>query len=172
MHVAPALEIGAETVELIFAIAGTETERGKIDELHHDMEAQMNVLRSNKTNQPEVANAYTKVMVARARDVINLKSVDGRKPDIVRVNAALYSNSAIALRKAAVAGLGLALVPRYAVAEDLATGQLVTVLPRNRVPSRTLFAIYPSSGAAPTKVRIFVDFLAKWLLSRGMGTAP
>jgi DNA-binding transcriptional LysR family regulator len=91
---------------------------------------------------------------------------------VVRVNAALYSNSAIALRKAAVAGLGLALVPRYAVAENIAAGQLVPVLPRNRVPSRTLFAIYPSSGAAPTKVRIFVDFLSKWLLSRGMGTAP
>ena len=65
---------------------------------------------------------------------------------VVRVNAALYSNSAIALRKAAIAGLGLALVPRYAVADDLATGQLVTVLPRNRVPSRTLFA--PSTRAA------------------------
>jgi DNA-binding transcriptional LysR family regulator len=91
---------------------------------------------------------------------------------VVRVNAAIYSNSAIALRKAAVAGLGLALLPRYAVAEDLAAGQLVPVLPRNRVPSRTLFAIYPSSGAAPTKVRIFVDFLSKWLLTRGMGAAP
>jgi DNA-binding transcriptional LysR family regulator len=91
---------------------------------------------------------------------------------VVRVNAALYSNSAIALRKAAIAGLGLALVPRYAVADDLATGQLVTVLPRNRVPSRTLFAVYPGSSAAPTKVRIFVDFLAKWLLTRGMGAAP
>jgi DNA-binding transcriptional LysR family regulator len=92
--------------------------------------------------------------------------------DVVRVNAALYSNSAIALRKAAIAGLGLALVPRYAVADDLATGQLVTVLPRNRVPSRTLFAVYPGSSAAQTKVRIFVDFLAKWLLTRGMGAAP
>jgi DNA-binding transcriptional LysR family regulator len=91
---------------------------------------------------------------------------------VVRVNAALYSNSAIALRKAAIAGLGLALVPRYAVADDLAAGQLVTVLPRNRVPSRTLFAVYPGSSAAPTKVRIFVDFLAKWLLTRGMGAAP
>jgi DNA-binding transcriptional LysR family regulator len=89
----------------------------------------------------------------------------------VRVNAAIYSNSAIAMRKAAAAGLGLALLPRYAVADELASGQLVTILPRNRPPSRTLFAIYPSSGAAPTKVRIFIDFLAKWLLARGIGAA-
>jgi len=89
----------------------------------------------------------------------------------VRVNAAIYSNSAIAMRKAAAAGLGLALLPRYAVADELASGQLVTILPRNRVPSRTLFAIYQSSGAAPTKVRIFIDFLAKWLLTRGIGVA-
>jgi DNA-binding transcriptional LysR family regulator len=90
----------------------------------------------------------------------------------VRVNAAIYSNSAIALRKAAVAGLGLALLPRYAVADELEEAQLVTVLPRNRVPARTLFALYPASGAAPTKVRIFVDFLSKWLTTRGIGAAP
>jgi DNA-binding transcriptional LysR family regulator len=90
----------------------------------------------------------------------------------VRVNAAIYSNSAIALRKAAVAGIGLALVPRYAVADELAVGRLVTILPRSRVPTRTLFAIYPGKGAAPTKVRIFVDFLAKWLLTRGIGAPP
>jgi DNA-binding transcriptional LysR family regulator len=75
------------------------------------------------------------------------------------------------MRKAAAAGLGLALLPRYAVADELASGQLVTILPRNRPPSRMLFAIYPSSGAAPTKVRIFIDFLAKWLLARGIGAA-
>ena len=93
----------------------------------------------------------------------------------VRVNAAIYSNSAIAMRKAAVAGLGLALLPRYAVADELASGQLVTILPRNRAPSRTLYAIYaiyPSSGAAPAKVRIFIDFLTKWLLTRSIGVAP
>lgn len=91
---------------------------------------------------------------------------------VARVNPTLYSNSAIALRKAAVAGLGLALVPRYAVADELASGQLVTVLPRNRVPPRTLFGIYPGKGAASTKVRIFIDFLGKWLLTRGIGASP
>ena len=32
-----------------------------------------------------------------------------------------------------------------------------------------LFAIYPGKSAAPTKVRIFIDFLAKWLLAHGIG---
>ena len=80
-----------------------------------------------------------------------------------------FSNSALALRKAALAGLGIALVPRYAVTDELAAGQLVAILPRNRVPTRTLFAIYPGKSAAPTKVRIFIDFLAKWLLTHGIG---
>src|SRR5581483_10313746 len=43
----------------------------------------------------------------------------------VKVNDAFSSNSALALRKAARAGLGIALVPRYCVADDLANGALV-----------------------------------------------
>jgi DNA-binding transcriptional LysR family regulator len=83
----------------------------------------------------------------------------------------MYSNSALALRKAASAGLGIALLPRYSVADELANGTLVSLLQRYLVPSRTLFAIYPSANTTPAKVRIFVDFLIKWMITRGVGTA-
>jgi DNA-binding transcriptional LysR family regulator len=87
----------------------------------------------------------------------------------VRVEAAMYSNSALALRKAAVAGLGIALLPRYSVAEELASGALISLLQRYHVPPRTLFAVYPSANTTPTKVRIFIDFLTKWIIARGIG---
>jgi DNA-binding transcriptional LysR family regulator len=95
---------------------------------------------------------------------------EGPKSGItVRVNGEMYSNSALALRKAAMAGLGIGLVPRYVVADDLAAGTLVSILNRFRVPSRMLHAIYPDAETTPAKIGIFVDFLTKWLVTRGIG---
>jgi len=89
----------------------------------------------------------------------------------IKVAGAFMSNSALALRKAALAGLGIALVPRYAVAEDLSSGLLTTVLPRYRTTARPLVAVYPRTPAVPQKVRIFVDFLKEWLAARNVNRA-
>jgi DNA-binding transcriptional LysR family regulator len=92
---------------------------------------------------------------------------EGQKGDVtVKVNPVFSSNSALALRKAAVAGLGIALLPRYSVAEDVAAGALVSLLPRYRVAARPLLAAYPRTNTVPQKVRVFVDFLRDWCAAR------
>ena len=63
----------------------------------------------------------------------------------------------------------MALVPRYAVAEDLASGTLISLLNRFRVPSRMLFAIYPEPEITSAKLRVFIDYLTKWMVTRGIG---
>jgi DNA-binding transcriptional LysR family regulator len=83
-----------------------------------------------------------------------------------KVNGTFFSNSALALRKAALAGLGITLVPRYSVAEDLASGALVALLPRYRIAPRPLFAIYPRAASVPQKVQVFVDYLRDWVARR------
>jgi DNA-binding transcriptional LysR family regulator len=84
----------------------------------------------------------------------------------VKVNGVFFSNSALALRKAVVAGLGIALVPRYSVATDIAEGALVPLLPRYRVPTRPLLAVYPRATQVPQKVQVFVEFLRGWIATR------
>jgi DNA-binding transcriptional LysR family regulator len=89
----------------------------------------------------------------------------------IKVRGAFMSNSALALRKSALAGLGIALVPRYAVADDLAAGRLVVVLPRYRTMARPLLAVYPRSSAVPRKVRLFIDFLKEWFAAHDVNRA-
>jgi DNA-binding transcriptional LysR family regulator len=72
------------------------------------------------------------------------------------------TNSALVARKAALGGLGIALLPRYAVADDLASGALVQMLKRYRIPTRLVLAVYPRTVAAPQRVRLLVDFLIDW----------
>ena len=87
-------------------------------------------------------------------------------PLSVKVEGVFFSNSALALRKAAVAGLGIALLPGYAVDDDIAAGTLVPLLPRHKVAARPLLAAYPRSGAVPQKVETFVEFLTGWIATR------
>ncbi len=87
-------------------------------------------------------------------------------PVAAKVNATFFSNSALVLRKAALAGLGIALVPRYSVAADLASGALLPLLPRYRVAARPLLAVYPRTKSVPQKVAVFVDFLRGWIATR------
>lgn len=85
-----------------------------------------------------------------------------------KVRGAFFSNAALTLRKAAVAGLGVTLVPRYAVADELAAGTLVPVLPRYRVASRPLLAVYPRAPVIPRKVQAFVEFLKVWMAEQDL----
>jgi DNA-binding transcriptional LysR family regulator len=90
-----------------------------------------------------------------------------RGPVTAKITGSFTSNSALALRKAAIAGLGATLLPRYVVADDLAAGTLVTLFPRYRVASRPLIAVYPRAPETPLKVRAFTAFLSDWIVERG-----
>jgi len=83
-----------------------------------------------------------------------------------KVSSVFASNSALALRKAALAGLGVTMVPRYSVAEDLGAGLLVALLPRHRIAPRPLFAVHPRAASVPQKVQVLVDFLRDWVAAR------
>jgi DNA-binding transcriptional LysR family regulator len=92
---------------------------------------------------------------------------DGPKgPAPVKVRGSFFSNTALALRKAALAGLGIALVPNYVVRDDIEAGDLVVVLPRYRAPPRPLIAVYPRTPVVPPKVQAFVDFLKVWMVEQ------
>ena len=90
-------------------------------------------------------------------------------PVAAKVRGAFFSNSALALSKAAVAGLGVTFVPRYVVSEALDDGSLMPVLPRFKVKARPLIAIYPNTPAVPAKVQAFIEFLRGWMAERDFG---
>ncbi|MDE1146473.1 MAG: LysR family transcriptional regulator [Azospirillaceae bacterium] len=65
--------------------------------------------------------------------------------------------------RAAVAGLGCALVPRFLVREEIASGELV-VLPGQRSPAETgYYLVYPASRRTYRPLAVFRD----WLVAQG-----
>lgn len=92
-------------------------------------------------------------------------------PVSVKVRAAFSADSSLTLCKAAVAGLGITMVPRYAVADELANGALVIVLPRYKVAARPMLAVYPKALVTPAKVQAFVEYLKVWMIERKFDVA-
>lgn len=85
---------------------------------------------------------------------------DGQ-PDPVRVSGNVVTNSAETLRVLALRGRGLFLAPSFIVADDLAGGRLVPLLPDHRPVEFAISAIYPHRHHLSTKVRSFIDLLAE-----------
>lgn len=89
-------------------------------------------------------------------------------PVSAKVRGAFFSNSAAALSKAAAAGLGITVIPAYAVDEHIAAGTLVSILPRYRVMPRPLLAVYPRTPSVPRKLQAFVEFLKIWMAEHAL----
>lgn len=60
-------------------------------------------------------------------------------------------------------GAGLAYVPDIAVRRQLKGGQLVTVLDKQVRQELVFYVLWPSSQHLPSKIRLFVDFIAEHL---------
>ena len=79
----------------------------------------------------------------------------------VPVAGAVVTNSAEVLRVAAVAETGIALLPTWAIADDLRSGTLKTLLPGWAPAPTVIHAVYPGNRRMSAKVRSFVDHLAR-----------
>jgi DNA-binding transcriptional LysR family regulator len=70
-------------------------------------------------------------------------------------------NSPIAARNTTLTGYGLWLGPDYFVAEDLAAGRLVRVLPDYATVDQPILAVFAHRTHVPAKIRVFSDYLVE-----------
>lgn len=74
--------------------------------------------------------------------------------------ATFHANAASAIRAMAVAGLGVAVLPEWLVAQDMAEGTLQRLIPEYSLPHQPVSVVFPNSDPLPAKTRAFIDFLA------------
>jgi DNA-binding transcriptional LysR family regulator len=88
------------------------------------------------------------------------------KSEAVTVSGALFTNSSMVLRSAVLAGVGVAMMPAYAIGEDLDEGRLRRILPGWDGGKRPIYVVYPEGRYLPKRTRLFVDFLRRRLKGR------
>ena len=91
---------------------------------------------------------------------------DRRTPHAVTVRGSLAANTGIALRAAALGGMGIATTAAFIVREQLASGALLPVLPGYTLAPRNLYALYPHGRHVSPKVRALIDFALQWYAGR------
>ncbi|MEM7683179.1 MAG: LysR family transcriptional regulator [Pseudomonadota bacterium] len=82
-------------------------------------------------------------------------------------NVRLRCDSGEALREAALAGRGIALLTRVMVGEDISAGRLEHVLPEVIFGAVPIVALYPHRRLLDARVRNFIDMLSEDLRNRG-----
>ena len=83
----------------------------------------------------------------------------GDEWETVRVSPRMRSNNGEMLRDAAIAGLGLCLLPSFIAAPALAAGALEPLLREYPLDEAALHAVMPPGRATTARVRALVDFL-------------
>jgi len=85
----------------------------------------------------------------------------------VTINGTLEVNSPHATLRAALCGLGIAVVPDFIGRKAIESGQLLTLFNDYLPTDRGIYAVYPHRRYLPAKVRIFVDYLHNWFRKHG-----
>lgn len=81
----------------------------------------------------------------------------------VPVRGWLVISNALSLRRAALDGLGIALLADWLVGQDIRNGTLVDLFPEHEVTATGfeagIWALYPSKAYLPHRVRLMIDFI-------------
>ncbi|MBS0419305.1 MAG: LysR family transcriptional regulator [Proteobacteria bacterium] len=81
----------------------------------------------------------------------------------IEVSSRFRANTARAVLRAALAGLGIALLPHPVIASEMAAGRLVRVLPEYRRDGADFYAVCVSRRHIPRAVSAFIEFAVEKL---------
>jgi DNA-binding transcriptional LysR family regulator len=84
----------------------------------------------------------------------------------IRPRIAIEVDSAAALRRMALAGMGVVAIPRVLVASDIIDGRLIELKPRWDLMAAAAYAVWPNNVSETSLTIRFVNFLAKELKAR------
>ncbi|MFM0642103.1 LysR family transcriptional regulator [Paraburkholderia metrosideri] len=120
---------------------------------------------------PAELNAHT--FLAPSADIHNsawtFAAASGHE-QTVSLNSTYAVNNAVMLRQAALADMGITVLPENHVAADLMNGALVQVLPTYRIKGadKEVSLVYPGRRHVPAKTRSFVEFTVDYFRNNAL----
>lgn len=163
------VDIVSEGYDLAVRIGGVETGAGLITRVVDRIDsvicaAPAYLAARSVPDHPDALQEHDQLVFGRGGQLM-LWPFDG--PDSVlrptRTRARLVADSAEALRAAALAGLGIANLPRLLVAQDLDAGDLMQVLSDFAPGPIPVHALYPDRRHLSARVRLLIDLISERL---------
>jgi DNA-binding transcriptional LysR family regulator len=91
------------------------------------------------------------------RDRFTLLPADDGPALRVDIQPRLLTDNLFVARRAAVSGLGAAVVSAWLVGDDLRDGRLVQLVPGWEAPPLPVHLVYPAARQMPSRLRAFID---------------
>ncbi|MBN9503407.1 MAG: LysR family transcriptional regulator [Armatimonadetes bacterium 55-13] len=93
------------------------------------------------------------------RHSITLSCRSSGKSERLAIHPRISTDSLYALRSAALEGLGVCVASTWILADDLASGRLVHVLPDWQAEALPVYLVYPAAPYYPARLKRFVQFM-------------
>lgn len=111
---------------------------------------------------PKILEAFPFVGLSVLPNPVNWTFVQpGQVSQSVRFMAGIMANTSAAVRAAVAAGAGFMIQPDFVVAEDVAAGRLLHLLPEWSLPGGGIYAVFPSAVQKSHKVGVLIELLKK-----------
>lgn len=81
------------------------------------------------------------------------------RPIDIHITPRLLANNSLILKESLLSGIGIGYIPEFIVADKVATGELVELLPNYEKHQVGLFSIRPAHRKTPQRLRIFMEHL-------------
>ncbi|UJW76607.1 LysR family transcriptional regulator [Rhizobium sp. SL42] len=98
---------------------------------------------------------------SRTGEVMPLEFMDGGQVRLVALGSRVTVNNSDTMTELCRLGFGLMQAPRYRLAQDLAEGRLVEVLPDHPPSPTPLSAVYPQNRHTAARLRVFLDWVTE-----------
>ncbi len=112
------------------------------------------------SERPDQLPSMPFVANANLRDPLTWTFRDhGGRPEVVRLTSVLSVSATLGVLEAVRCGVGISVLPDFAVASDLASGRLVRMVPDWMLPDGGIYAVMPTTRFRPARVSSFLDVL-------------
>ena len=119
--------------------------------------------RKGTPRTPEELKAHACLIYTLSTSPYDWKFLFGSKGVTVRVSGGIQSNNGQFLSSFLNAGMGIALLPDFTVAEDIRAGRLKRILENYQIEPHDLYLVYPANRHQSPKLRAFMDMTAEHL---------
>lgn len=114
-----------------------------------------------RPEHPRDLNGHDMLLYANAPSGQQWRFKVRGKWEYVRGNTRLRADNGEVLRAAAVAGLGIVILPTFIASPEIAAGNLEVLLRDHPIEEGGLYVVMPPGRAATARVRALVEFLAE-----------